>query len=101
MEPDAGSRDVDDGVDGAHLVEMYLVDRGPVHASLGLAEPGEDARGLCLDGGVQGARRDQGEDRLEVATGMLMSSVRLVMGMAVLPRPVIVIVHVHVHLGRA
>src|SRR5262249_24071737 len=34
-------------------------------------------------------------------TGMLVASVGLVMGMAVLPRLVVVIVHVHVHLGRA
>src|SRR5262245_55841776 len=32
---------------------------------------------------------------------MLVASMRLVMGMAVLPRPVVVIVHMHVDLGRA
>ena len=44
MKADARSRDIHDGIDGAYVMEVDLVHRGPVHAGLGLGQPREDAR---------------------------------------------------------
>jgi hypothetical protein len=73
MKADARPGDIHDGIDGTHLVEVDLVHRGPVHAGLGLGQPREDARRLRLHPGIEAARRDQRQNRLQVPVRMLVT----------------------------
>ena len=100
MEPHAGAGDVDDRVDRAHVVEVHVVDGGPVDARFRLPEPGEDARGVRLDGRGQIAGGDQIEDGAQVSVRVLVPVVPVSVRMAGRITGMIVVVHVHVDLGR-
>ena len=58
-----------------HFVEVDLVHGRAVHTRLGFGEPREDAGRVRLDAGVETARRDQVQDGVEVAVGMLVATV--------------------------
>jgi hypothetical protein len=46
-EADSGAGDIDDSVDGAYFVKMYLVERQIVDGGFGFAEELEGAEGEC------------------------------------------------------
>ena len=62
LERRAGADDIDDGVEAADLVEVDLLGRPAVEASLGLGEGGEDGEGAAADAIGEPGLLDQGRD---------------------------------------
>ena len=62
---------VNDGVHGPDLVEMNLIDRGPVDRRLGLGQTGEDCQGLVPDLSRNCSLAEQAADLRQMAVLMV------------------------------
>ena len=70
LDPRTDADDVDDGVDGADLVEVYALHGHAMHGSLGLCQPGEDRDGFGFDRCGQIGLVDDGTNVAQMAMDM-------------------------------
>ena len=84
-EPGDDADDVGQRVESAHLVEVHVLGRDPVHPALGDGEALEHRQGAVADGGRQGG---VGEQRTHVGPGPVRRGLRRVHVHAGRPQPV-------------
>lgn len=82
IEGEAGADDIDDGIDGADLMELDVLGGATVDFTFGDGDPLEDGQGAFLDPGVEGALGDQAADLgMGTTVGMGLGGILGAMGM--------------------
>jgi hypothetical protein len=74
VQPGAGADDIDDGVDGADLVEVNLVDWSAVRLRLGFGESNEDRERRIPDGRVERGVLEQRADGAPIPRWLIIAA---------------------------
>ena len=74
LEGEHGANDIDDRVDGPHLVQVYLFHRHLVDSRLDLREPGEQADGTSLGDSGQTGAIDEGRNVAQTPVMMMFAT---------------------------
>ncbi len=101
LHSDAGTDDIDDGIDRADLVKMNLFDRFAMNGGLGFADPAKDRDRALLHRTVQSAGFDHIADGGERTSVMVMAvgmTAMAVMMMAVVVAMIVRVVRGNMHL---